>query len=73
MGVKLVTNRIKAIREERGISQNQLSKLSGLQQATICRIESEYKDFKISSAISIARALGVSVEDLIVEIRETDN
>lgn len=53
-------------REEKGLSQNQLSKLSGVPQSVISDIESgKTKDPRIKTLISIANALETTVSELI--------
>lgn len=56
---------IKKLREERGITQVELAKMCGVQQATISDIERGHvKSPSVDTAQRIARALGVRVEDL---------
>jgi transcriptional regulator with XRE-family HTH domain len=56
---------IKEIREEKGITQIELAKLCGVQQATISDIErGKIKSPSVETAQRIARALGVTLENL---------
>ena len=58
--------RIKALREEKGLSQSELARQCGVAQATISRLESgALQDVQTSTARALARALGVSVDYLI--------
>jgi transcriptional regulator with XRE-family HTH domain len=58
--------RLKRLRDEKGISQQELARQCGVTQATISRLESgELQDMQTSTARRLARALGVSVDYLI--------
>lgn len=53
-------------RIKRGLSQNQLAKISGVPQSVICDIESgKTKAPRIDTLQAIASALGVTVDELI--------
>lgn len=53
-------------RVKQGLSQNQLSKMSGVPQSVICDIESgKTKAPRIDTLQAIASALGVTVDELI--------
>ena len=59
-------DRIKLTREKRGLSQNELSRRSGVRQALISELESGKKDDTTGSALRrMARVLGVSVDYLL--------
>ena len=56
---------VKEVREKQGISQNALSKMSGVKQSVISYIESgRTKNPRIDTLIALAEALGVSVTEL---------
>ena len=56
---------IKAVRHRRGISQWELSKLSGLTRSHISRLElDDYKDPKAETFLSLARALKIHPNEL---------
>ena len=58
--------RLKLIREQRGISQNELSRRSGVRQALISELESGKKADTTGHALrSLARVLGTSVDYLV--------
>jgi len=58
--------KLKSIRESRGISQNELSRRSGVRQALISEIESGIKQDTTGRALrSMARILGTSVDYLL--------
>ncbi|SHK45436.1 helix-turn-helix domain-containing protein [Thermocrinis minervae] len=57
-------NRVKEVRLSKGLSQEELSSICGIPRTTISAIESGKVNPSVEHAIRIARALGVSVEDL---------
>lgn len=60
--------RLRALRERRGLSQNGLAKASGVAQAVVQRLEAGKRDIEnlsVGVARRLARALGVSVDHLI--------
>jgi len=57
--------RLRAIREKRGISYRQLAKASGVNLSTIVRLESGAFDPRLSTLEKLAKALGVTVPDLL--------
>ena len=63
MGYKL-----KEIREEKGITQEELEKASGVSRQTISAIENNDKyQAKTGTLIALARALGTTVDKLFFE------
>lgn len=59
--------RVKAAKDERGLTNDTLSELSGVPRGTLNKIlGSETKDPQISNIIKIANALGVSADYLIL-------
>ncbi|GAB2712664.1 helix-turn-helix domain-containing protein [Halomonas garicola] len=52
-----LAERLKAAREAKGLSQRALSKLSGVPQSHISKIESHAVDLRISSLVTLAHAL----------------
>jgi transcriptional regulator with XRE-family HTH domain len=58
--------RLKAIRERRGLSQNELSRRSGVRQALISELEAGKKmDTTGLALVRLARVLAVSVDYLL--------
>jgi transcriptional regulator with XRE-family HTH domain len=60
--------RLRNLRERRGLSQNGLAKQSGVAQAVVQRLEAGLRDvdhLSVGVARRLARALGVSVDHLI--------
>lgn len=56
---------MKEIREEKGITQIELAKQCGIQQATVSDIErGRVKSPSVDTAQKIAKALGVSIGEL---------
>lgn len=67
--MKLVENavmalKIRALRKERGWSQAHLADLANLSRSQLSEIENEKKPANTRRLVSIAQALGVSVDDL---------
>ncbi|WP_269477794.1 helix-turn-helix transcriptional regulator [Hominibacterium faecale] len=59
-------NNVKTIREEKGLSQLQLSELSGVGRITICRLETgKLEETTVGTLTKLANALDVKVDDLI--------
>lgn len=59
--------RLRAMRERKGVSLRALKKASGVAVATLARIEAEGYDPRLSTLRRIAKALGVTVAELIGE------
>ena len=63
-----MTTNLAKIRTARGLSQRQLSALSGIHQVVIARIESGSKSFNrlhVATALALADALEVDVHELV--------
>lgn len=52
------------VRKEKGFTIRNLALWSGVSQTTIVNIEQGYKEPLVGTALAIARALGVTVEEL---------
>ena len=62
----MIAQNIKKFRKRKGISQDKLSKLAGATYNTIIKIESgATKNPRVETLRLIAKALGVSVDDLL--------
>ena len=57
-------NQIRALRKERGISQEDLARRCGVSRQTINAIENNKYDPTLSLAFRLARELGVTVDRL---------
>ena len=57
-------NQIRALRKERGISQEDLARRCGVSRQTINAIENNKYDPTLSLAFSLAKALGTTVDAL---------
>jgi transcriptional regulator with XRE-family HTH domain len=57
--------RLVELREERGISQERLSELAGLNWASVYRLENGEREPRLSTILSLASALGMSASDLL--------
>lgn len=61
-------NRLKEIRESKGMTISELSKDSGITRQTIYRLEEKKEDTANSKTLkALANSLGVSVMDLFVD------
>ena len=58
-----IGNRIRTIRKLQKISQNELSSRSGLNKATLCRLENGQRIPTAQTLIKLANALGVPATD----------
>ena len=56
-----IANKLKAVRESRGLSQRALSKLAGVPQSHISKIENGTVDLRLSSLIELGRALNLEL------------
>jgi len=54
-----ITDKLKAARKAKGLSQRALSKLAGVPQSHISKIENGAVDLRLSSLIELARILGL--------------
>lgn len=59
--VEKIADILKAAREQKGMSQRDLSALAGVPQSHISRIEKKEVDLRISSLAAIAHALGLEL------------
>ena len=60
-GNEKIARRLRESREVKGLSQRDLSRISGVPQAQISRIESGQVDLRYSSLLSLAHSLGLEV------------
>lgn len=68
MNVKLIGQRIQQVRRERGMTQEQLAEAVGLSPTHISVIERGAKPTKITNFVAIANTLGVSADELLVDV-----
>ena len=59
--------KLKALREERVLSQRDLASMAGLTQMTVWRIENGYRDARPGTIRKLAGALGVEPKELVKE------
>lgn len=65
-----MTNRIKEVREEKGISRKELAERSGVRYSRVSDYENGYfktENITVGNLSRIAKALEVTIEDLIKE------
>ncbi|MGA2186336.1 MAG: helix-turn-helix transcriptional regulator [Bryobacteraceae bacterium] len=65
---RVVAENIKAIRKEKGISQDALAELAGLDRVHLYRLENGKQSMTLGTLKLIADTLGVRVRDLIGEL-----
>jgi DNA-binding XRE family transcriptional regulator len=65
LGRKALGQRIKALRETEGKTQEELASLSGIGRVTLVRIERGEQSPRFETLIALARGLGRSVEELV--------
>lgn len=65
---RVVGSRIREIRRESGISQNDLAELSDLHPTTYGKIERGTSNPQLDSLARIATALGTSISDLVRDV-----
>ncbi len=64
---------LKHLREKRGLSQNKLAKMVGVNQTTIARWEDDNRVPTIDNAVDVANVLNISLPDLIGKDLRFDN
>lgn len=68
----MIVIELKELRKSKGLTLVQLSRISGVSTATLCNIENGYKTPKVDNLFYIAKALGVTLNDLVKEVRAVD-
>jgi len=58
-------NRVRQLREEKGISQEKLGALAGVHRTYIGMIERAEKNITLANMEKIAKALGIRIKDLV--------
>lgn len=67
-----ITNRIKEMLEEKGISQKRLSELTGITESAISHYVRDERVPRGMNLVKIAKALGTSTDDLLSVDQEKD-
>lgn len=63
--LKRIGNRIKEIRELKGISQQDLASVCNFEKANMSRIEAGRTNFTISTLYKISQALEITISELV--------
>ena len=63
-------NNVRLFRNKKGLSQEDLADLCGLHRTYIGMVERGEKNITVLSLYRIATALGVNLEDLVIEIAD---
>ena len=66
--IRLVGNRLKLLRIQKGFGQNQVSKMMGISQAHLSNIEGGRSNITLSNLLKLHDVLEVSMADLFVDI-----
>ena len=67
-----VTNRLKILRKQAGLTQMELAKKAGLSQAHIANIENGKRDIDFGAAMKLARALNIKACELLPLEEQTE-
>jgi transcriptional regulator with XRE-family HTH domain len=67
-----IFDRIKELREKRSLTQVELAEKAGINPSTLSRILNKERDFKPEYAISLAKALEVTVYDILLHTEYED-
>jgi y4mF family transcriptional regulator len=62
--LKALGNHIRALRNKKGLTQEQLADLAGVSENTIVTLESGKLNTTVATCFDIAKALGISERDL---------
>lgn len=60
-----LAKRIQQLRKEKGMTQEELAEVLGTNHTFIARMEKGHQDSRITSLLGIARALNVSIGELV--------
>lgn len=64
----MIENRVKECREEAGLTQEELSKMSGISRTMISKLETNQKvDCKISTLMAIAMVLNKPIGEIFLQ------
>ena len=63
--IKKLAMRLKRLRDERGLTQEQLAKRSGVSHGYLARLEIGMHDPSLSTLAKLAKALKVTVDELL--------
>ena len=58
-------SKMKALRQERVLSQRDLARMAGLTQMTVWRLENGYRDARPGTIRKLAQVLGVEPKELV--------
>ena len=64
-GLQAFSARLRWLRQQRGYSQQQLADIANVEQSTVRRIERVQRAPTLDLLISLSRALGLEVRDLV--------
>lgn len=67
-----IGNKLYAIRKQKGLTQAQVAEAAGLSDRTYADIERGSVNMRIESVLKICEALGITPNDIFVEIQEAE-
>ena len=71
--MKVNSERVKELREEKILSQRELAKMAGISQGTVWRMENGFVEVHPRTIRKLAKALGVDPRELVnKEVRNSD-
>lgn len=62
-----ITTKLKTIREEKGISKNELSQRTGLARSAILRIETAQRSPSLLNVLKLCHGLEITLDELLSE------
>lgn len=69
---KIIGERVRRLREARGLTQLQLANAASMTSANISRLENGLQLPRANTALALARALGVEPQDLVGSIQKVE-
>lgn len=66
---RTLAENVRALREARGLSQEDLARMAGLHRTAISLIERSERDPRLATIVRVARALGIPPAELLDGIR----
>jgi len=67
--LKFVGTRIKHLREEKGITQQELAALCNFEKSNMSRIEAGKSNLTLKTLLNISKSLGIQLIDLFIDLK----
>lgn len=65
-----IGQRVRELREQQGLTQQQLAEKIGVNLSTLAKIEAGRNDASLATAVAIAKALQTTVDDLVRPVKQ---